>query len=61
MAKNLVSGPIWSVWPKFGSTSFLKKPASSFTRYYGQVSLCMKSEKSKDSILRKFSQERTDR
>ena len=61
MAKNQFQVRFWSVWPKFGSTCFFKKLASSFTRYYGQVSLCMKSDKSKDSVLRKFSQERTDR
>ena len=52
MAKNLVFGS-----PNF----FFKNLAPSVTRYYGQLSSCTISEKTNDPILRKLSDERTDR
>ena len=40
---------------------FLKNLAPSVTRCHGQLSSCKISEKTNDPILRKFSEERTNR
>ena len=40
---------------------FFKNLASSVTRYHGQLSSCIISEKTKDPILRKLSHGQTDR
>ena len=54
--------------PHFGSNTGSLDPysngqnlASSVTRYHGQLSSCTISEKNDDSILRKCSDERTNR
>ena len=39
---------------------FFKNQASSVSRYHGQLLLCTISEKTNDSIFRKFSDGRTD-
>ena len=50
-----------SIGPKFRLPNFfLKNLTSSITRYHGQLSSCTISEKTNDSILRKFSDWRKD-
>ena len=46
---------------KFEPPNFSKNVAPSLTRYHGQPSSCTISEKTNDSILRKFSDGWTDR
>ena len=50
-------GPLGS---NSGRQIFFKNLASSVTRYHGQLSSCTVSEKTSDSILRKFSDNGTD-
>ena len=40
--------------------NLVKKNSQSVTRYYGQLSSCIISEKTNDSILRKLSDGQTD-
>ena len=64
MAKNLALGPILGpIWPTFGPPNFFffKNLAPSVTRYHGQLSSGTISENADDPILRKLSDERTDR
>ena len=58
MAKNLVSGPILAI--NSGCQFFFTNLASSVTRYHGQISSCIISEKTNNPILRKLSRGRTD-
>ena len=58
MAKNLVSGPILAI--NSGCQFFFTNLASSVTRYHGQISSCIISEKTNTPILRKLSRGRTD-
>ena len=62
MAKNLVLGLILAHLLQIQAANFFfKNLASSVTRYYGQLSSCTISQKSKDPILRKLSDGQTDR
>ena len=62
MAKSLVFGPnLGSLGPILGRQNFLfKNLASSVTRYQGNLSSCIRSEKTNDPILKKFMDGRTD-
>ena len=61
MAKNLVLGPIMAHLAQIQAANFFfKNLVPSFTRYYGQLSLCTLSEKTNDPILRKLSEGQTD-
>ena len=61
-AKNLFWTWFRPVGPKFEQLIFfLKNLALSVTRYYGQLSSFTISEKTKDPILRKFYDGKTDR
>ena len=61
MAKNLFWAWFRPVGPQFEPLFFLKNLALSVTRYYGQLSSFTISEKTKDPILRKFNDGKTDR
>ena len=62
MAKSLVFGPnLGSLGPILGRQNFFfKNLASSVTRYQGNLSSCIRSEKTNDPILKKFMDGRTD-
>ena len=63
MAKNLVSGPFWPIWPKLDPPIFFfffKNLTPSDNRYHGQLSSCTISVRTNDLILRKLSDGRTD-
>ena len=55
MAKNLVLGLIFA-----NLFFFFKNLIASVTRYYGQLSPCILSEKTNDAILRKLNNGLTD-
>ena len=59
MAKNLVYSPILA--QIHAAIFFFKNLVLSVTRYHGQLSLCTISEKTDDPILRKFTNQRTNR
>ena len=62
MTKNTILDPILTYSTEIWTAKFFfKNLAPSVTRYPGQLSSCALSEKTNDSILRKFSDERTDR
>ena len=63
MAKNLVSGPFWPIWPKLDPPIFFfffKNLTPSDNRYHGQLSSCTISVRTNDLYLRKLSDGRTD-
>ena len=61
MAKDLIFGLIYARWTQIRTAEFFfKNLASSVTRYDDQLSSYTISEKSNDSILRKFSDGRTE-
>ena len=61
MAKNLILGLIYLSWSQtWVAKFFFKNLATSVTRFYGQLSSCIISEKTNDRILRKFSDGRTN-
>ena len=60
MGKNLVSGQIQIPTANF-FFFFFKNLPSPVTRYHGQLSPCIISEKTNDPILRKLSDGWTDR
>ena len=52
----------WSIWAKFRPPNFfsLENPTPWVTRYHGQLSSCITSEKTNDPVLRKLSDGRRD-
>ena len=61
MARNLVLGPILAHLAQIWVTNyFFRNLAPSVTRYHGELSSCTMSEKTKDPILGKLSDGRTD-
>ena len=62
MTKNLILDLIWARCPQIRVANlFFKNLALSLLRYHGQLLSCTILEKANDSILRKLSDERTDR
>ena len=56
MVKKLILSLILFVEPKVGPQKFyFRNLVSTVTRYHGLLTLCTKSEKTKDPILRKLS------
>ena len=62
MTKSLILDLIWARCPQIRVANlFFKNLALSLLRYHGQLLSCTILEKANDSILRKLSDERTDR